>query len=494
MEKDYQKLIVKIKSYNPNPNLELIDSAWEFAKLAHYGQRRLSGEATITHSLAVADILADWKLDSVSIVAGLLHDTIEDCGVKKEELVKEFGGDVATLVDGVTNIGKLKLRGSKDEEFVENLRKMLLVMAKDLRVVFIRLSDRLHNMRTLQFLPENKQKRISRETLEVFAPLAERLGIGGLKSELEDLAFPYVYPEDYKRVIEKSKLHYKKAEEHIIKMKRNLLKKLAGEGIKTKIHTRRKTLYSLWKKLLRPEINWDFEKIHDIVALRILVNTVENCYASLGIVHHIFKTAPHIGISDFIAKPKPNGYRSIHTKVFGPGDRLVEVQITTNEMHEENEYGLAAHWHYSLKKSGKANQQVIERGFFAPTEKIKWVRQLVGWQKTETDSEEFLRAVKFDALAERIFVFSPKGDVYDLPVDATPIDYAYSVHTDLGDYLKAAKADGKIVPLSYKLKSGQIVEILKSKEKRSPNHDWLEFVVTTQARREINKYLRRVDK
>jgi len=491
MDEKFEKLIAKIKGFNPNPNLELISKAWEFAKIAHYGQKRLSGDETITHPLEVADILSDWKLDSVSIAAGLLHDTVEDCGIKKKELADEFGEDVAELVDGVTNIGKIKLRGSKDEEFVENLRKMLLYMAKDLRVVFLRLADRLHNMRTLEFLPIEKQVRIVRETLQVFAPLAERLGIGEVKSELEDLAFPYVYPDEYKKVIEKSKIHYKKAGEHLKKMKRRLLKKLAEEKIKAKIYSRKKHLYSLWRKLDRPEIKWDFAEVYDIVALRILVENVEQCYAALGIVHTLYKPVPYIGISDFIAQPKPNGYRSIHTKVLGPGGRATEVQITTRNMHEENEYGLAAHWHYSLKKSGKANEKIIERGFFAPTEKIKWVKQLVEWQKTETDSEKFLESVKLDALNERIFVFSPKGDVYDLPVGASPVDFAASVHTDFLKFLKGAKVDGKVAPLNYKLKSGQLVEILKTKEERKPNPDWLQFVVTNLARGEIEKYLRK---
>lgn len=494
MEQEFQELISKIKEYNPNPNLDLILKAWEFAQIAHYGQKRTSGDPAISHPLAVSEILAGWKLDSVSITAGLLHDTIEDCGIKKEELIKEFGKDVADIVDGVTNIGKLELRVSKNEQFVENLRKMFLVMAKDLRVVFLRLADRLHNMRTLEFLPEEKRVRIARETLEIFAPLAERLGIGELKGELEDLSFPYAYREEHKKLIEKSKFHYKKADVNIKKMKRNLLKKLAAQGIKAKIQSRKKNLYSLWKKLNRPEIDWDFDKVNDIVALRILVDTVEDCYVALGIVHQSYKPAPNIGISDFIAQPKPNGYRSIHTKVFGPGERIVEVQIRTYQMHDEAEYGLAAHWYYSLKKSGKAHDKIVEHGFFAPTEKIKWVRQLVEWQKSETDSDEFLKAVKFDAFSERIFVFSPKGDVFDLPKGATPVDFAYAVHTDFGNYIKAAKVNGKVAPLTYKLKSADVVEIIKGKGERIPNAHWLSFVVTTQAKREIGKALRKARK
>ena len=491
MDKDFHKLVTKINRYNPNPNLELIKSAWEFAKIAHYGQKRQSGDPAITHSLAVSEILADWKLDSVSIAAGLLHDTIEDSNVKKDELKKEFSEDVADLVDGVTNIGKLKLREKKEAEFTENLRKMLLVMAKDLRVVFLRLADRLHNMRTLEFLPYEKQKRIARETLEIFAPLAERLGIGEAKAELEDLAFQYVYPEEFKRLLKESKHHYKKAESHIRKMKRTLLKKLAKDKIRAIIHSRKKHIYSLWKKLERPGINWDFNEIHDIVALRIIVDKVEECYTSLGIVHETYKPAPQIGVSDFIAQPKPNGYRSIHTKVFGVGGRVVEIQIRTYQMHEEAETGIAAHWHYSLMKSGKADQKQVERAFFAPTDKIKWVKQLVEWQESETDSDEFLQAVKFDALSSRIFVFSPKGDIYDLPINSTPVDFAFAVHTELAKYIKAAKVNGKVVPLDYKLKSGDVVEIIKSKNKREFPRHWKEFVITTIAKRELRKQLRK---
>lgn len=491
MDEEYQKLVTKIKNYNPNPNINLIKAAWEFAKKAHLGQVRVSGEPTISHPLAVSNILADWKLDSVSIAAGFLHDTIEDCDVTKEELTKNFGEDVAYLVDGVTKIGKLKLREKKEEEFVENLRKMLLVMAKDLRVVFLRLADRLHNMRTLQYLPEEKQKRIARETLEVFAPLAERLGIGEVKGELEDLAFIYVYPEEYKKVKKLAKPYYKKIEANIKKMKRSILKRLLKEKVKAKVHSRKKHTFSLWKKLQRSDVDWDFGKVNDIIALRIIVGTVEECYLALGVVHKLYKPVTSIKISDFIAHPKPNGYRSIHIKVFGPQNHIVEIQIRTEEMHEEDENGLAAHWHYALMKSGKANEKRIEGGFFAPTEKIKWIKQLVEWQKSETDSEEFVKAVKFDALSSRIFVFSPKGDVFDLPTNATPVDYAYAVHTDLGNFIKQAKVDGKIVSLDHKLKNADVVEITKTKNPKVPSRDWLRFVVTTLAKTEINKQLRK---
>ena len=496
MENEFNELLKTIKTYNfKDKDLTILRRAWEFAKTAHTGQKRLSGGPYAMHELETAKILASWKLDTTTIVAGLLHDTVEDGAAKLNDLEKEFSKDVANLVDGVTKISYLRLRGSREEEFVENLRKMFLAMAKDLRVVLVKLADRLHNMQTLQAVPEEKQVRIARETLEVYAPLAERLGMGGVKTQLDDLAFPYVYPDEFGKVKSLSMIHYKKTEEHIRKVKTTILKSLIKEKIEAKVDGRKKHLYSLWKKLERPEIDWDFTKIHDIVALRVLVKTTPQCYTALGVVHGHYKPVPHLGVSDFIAQPKPNGYRSIHTKVFGPAGRIVEVQIRTLEMHKEAEYGVAAHWHLSMLKANKGiSSQEVEEGKrnIVDQNKFRWVRQLVDWQKEISDSKKFLEAVKFDALSERIFVFSPKGDVFDLPVGSTPIDFAYTVHTDLGDFIKGAKVDGKIVPLNFKLGSGQVVEIIKSKNVKTPNKDWLEFVVTTLARRELNKYLRKV--
>ncbi len=491
VELEFEKLIKEIKSYSSRPNIPAIKNAWRFAKLAHAGQKRLSGEDFVVHPLAVARRLAEWRLDSTSIIAGLLHDTIEDGGAKREDIVSGFGERVAELVDGVTKVTTLRLRGSKEAIFTENLRKMLLVMAKDLRVILVKLADRLHNLNTLYALPLKKQIENAEETLEIYAPLAERLGMGKVKGELEDLAFSYVYPDEYKKVIDESAVFYKEAEKHIEIMKRRILKELARNGIMAQIHGRKKHLYSLWLKLQRPEIDWDFSKVHDIVALRIITGTVVNCYTALGITHQVYKPVPHIGISDFIAQPKPNGYQSIHTKVFGPGGRIVEVQIRTRKMHEEAEFGIAAHWAYGEAKSSGAKDVKLEKGEVTVGEKLTWVKQLVRWQNELTDTKEFLRAVKFDALKHRNFVFSPQGDVYDLPAGATPIDFAYAVHTDLGNYLKGVKVDGRIVPLNYKLKSGEVVEILKSRNKKPPNRDWLEFVATTLARREIKKHLRK---
>jgi GTP pyrophosphokinase len=489
LDNKYNQLIADIKNFNSNADTKKVYKAWEFTLLAHGNQKRFSGDPYASHGLETAQILANWKLDTDSIIAGLLHDTIEDGGAKESDLVSEFGSDVAKLVKGVTKVSNIKLRGSEEEEFIENLRKMFFAMAKDLRVVIVKLADRLHNMRTLKYVPKGKQKRIAKETLEVYAPLAERLGMGELKANLEGLAFPFIYPGEYKKVKKDSKTHYRKAKEYIKKMKRAILKECSLEKIKPQIDGREKCLFSLWMKLKRPEIEWDFSKIHDIVALRIVVDTIPQCYTVLGLVHGLYKPVPQIGISDFIAQPKPNGYQSIHTKVFGFGKKVVEVQIRTRKMHEQAEFGVAAHWVYSqAKKKGVKDEFLEKGGVSAGGPKLRWIRQLANWQKEIKDSKEFIKAVKFDALGHRNFIFSPKGDVYDLPVGATPVDFAFAVHTDLGNYIKSAKVNGKIVPLSYELKSGDVCEIVKTKNSKKPNKDWLEFVTTTVARRKIKSY------
>ena len=492
IDKNFEEMLSAIKEYNPQADFPTIKKAWAFAKLAHTGQKRLTGEPFVMHVLSVAKKLTEWKLDSTSIVAALLHDSIEDGGAKREDIVNEFGEEAATLVDGVTKVTTLRLKGSKESEFTENLRKMLLVMAKDLRVILVKLADRLHNMETLFALSPEKQKANAEETLEIYAPLAERLGMGEVKGRLEGLAFPYIYPKEYKSLLKRSGPYFKKAQMQITKMKKVLHKKLLKEGIRVEIQGRKKHIYSLWKKLQRQEIDGDFKKVRDIIALRVIVPTVSQCYAALGIVHSSYKPVPHFGVSDFIAQPKPNGYRSIHTNVFGPDGAIVEVQIRTELMHHEAEEGVAAHWAYSEKKATLTTAEGLKKtGVFAPPEMLSWVKQLVDWQKEMSDSEEFAKAVKFDALRHRNFVFSPLGDVYDLPVGATPIDFAYAVHTALGHNTVGAKVDGKMVPLDFKLRSGQVVEILKSKNPKGPNNDWLQFVVTTIARREIAKYFRK---
>ncbi len=487
----FKDLVAKVRAYNPQADFNLIKKAYRAAQKAHGGQMRFSGQPVINHCLAVANFLADWRLDSASIAAGLLHDTVEDTDLKIEDIEKDFGPDIARLVAGLTRVGKIKLRGTNSEDFIENLRKMFLAMSRDLRVVLIKIADRYHNMLTLEYLPSQKSEGIARETLEIYAPLAERLEMGQVKGELEDLAFPFVYPKDYRWVKSYSSPYYQKAQKKLRKIKRELLYRLAKEGIRAKVEGRAKHLYSLWRKLLRPDIEKDIERIHDLMALRIITSQMKDCYIALGVVHKIWRPVPYLGVRDWIAQPKPNGYQSIHTNVFLGDGRIFEIQIRTQRMHEEAEHGLAAHWYYSqVKQKAKFSGEELEDKNFSPEEKMGWVRQLAAWQKEIVDSQDFINSVRFDALSHRIFVFSPKGDAYDLPEGATPVDFAYAVHTDLGDQVGAAKVNGKMVPLSYRLKNGQMVEIIKDKKRSGPAEDWLDFVVTRLARRKINQEIK----
>lgn len=468
----------------------MFNKALEFAKLAHYGQTRFSGDPYITHPQAVAETLKNWHLDETTIIAGLLHDTVEAGGATRVDLVKEFGEDVARLVDGVTKVTEIRLTGKLEENFVESLRKMILVMARDLRVVFIKLADRLHNLQTIKYIDAQSQIDNAKETLEIYAPLAERLGMGEVKGQLEDLSFPYAFPEEYQNLKQKTQRLFTESGRYIEKFKKQLLVLLKPQIPKATINTRYKHLYSLWRKLKRPEIDGDVNKIHDLIAARILVNTIEECYQALGLIHGKWHPVPYLGVSDFIANPKPNGYRSIHTKIFGPDGKIVEIQIRTFEMHEQAEMGIAAHWQYAQAKSSGATDERLQKGQTGVSSKLMWVKQLAAWQKEITDSKEYLEAVKFDALQHRNLIFSPKGDVYDLPKGATPIDYAYAVHTKLGHQAAGAKVNGKLVSLDHKLINGDVVEIMLDRNRKAPNHDWLSFVVTTTARREISKALK----
>lgn len=486
----YNQLLQKARQSSVELNLGKIERAWEFANLAHTGQMRLSGEPFINHPTTVALTLIGWRLDTDAVVAGLLHDTIEDGGATREDLVTQFGEPVALIVDGVTKITGIHLTGSRDQQYVENLRKMLLVMAKDLRVVLVKLADRLHNMQTLSALPPESQIANAQETLEIYAPLAERLGIGEIKGVLEDLSFPYVYPREAKALADLTKPLYAQGQRYINNFRRQLLSHLAAQIPTAVVNIRQKHLYSLFKKLQRPGIDGDITKIHDIVASRVIVDTTEQCYLALGIIHGLFHPVPYLGISDFIASPKPNGYRSIHTKVFGPKGRIVEIQIRTHQMHEEAEMGIAAHWHYAQAKAGGASDSALQKGQIQVSPKLGWVKQLVSWQQEFTSTEEYLQALKFDALQHRHLVFSPAGDVYDLPEGATPVDFAYAVHTDLGNRTVSAKVNGKLVPLDYRLQNGDVVEIAASKNPKKPSQKWLEFVVTADARHSISKSLR----
>lgn len=485
----YTKLLKNIQENGLEVDLNRLNRVYQFAEKAHQGQVRQTGEAYINHPLATADILVSWKQSQPAIEAALLHEVIENGGVSLEEISSEFGDEVALLVEGVTRIGKVKLRGKTDQVFIENLRKMFVAMAKDIRVVLIRLADRYDNMTTLDAVPLNKQKRIGEETLEVYAPLAERLGMGHLKGELEDLAFPYVYPNEYRWLSEIAKPYVEKAVRVTKKAIIEIEQKLKANNIEAQVNGRHKHRYSLFKKLKRPEIDGDISKVHDLVALRIITNTKLDCYAALGLVHDLWKPLPFVGISDFIAQPKPNGYQSIHTKVLDRHGNIIEVQIRTKEMHEQAEYGTAAHTFYHQAKASGASDEKLEKGLaFRVKEKMDWIRELANWQKEVSSKEEYIKNLKLDALSERIFCFSPNGDVYDLPKDATPVDFAFAVHSDLGLHIQGAKVNQRIVPLNHLLKSGDLVEIIKSKDKHYPNRDWLQSVKTSKAKNKILKF------
>jgi len=463
---------------------------YKYVRNAHSGQVRQTGDPLFTHPVTVAYYLASWGLDQVTVEAGLLHEVIETSKVTLKDVEWVFGEECARLVDGVARVGQVKLRGSRDEEFLENLRRMFVAMAQDIRVVIIRLADRLHNISTLDAVPISKQKRISLETLEVYAPLADRLGMGKLKGDLEDSAFPYVYPEEYNWLVTIAKPHFKYSEDNILETINRIRQQLAKHGIKAHTEYRLKRKYSLFRKLLRPEINRDISRIHDLMAIRIITEDTASCYSTLGIIHQYWKPVPFLGISDFISQPKPNGYQSIHTKVFDNRGNIVEVQIRSEEMHLQAEFGAAAHFAYTRAKHEGASDEKLEKGTaFTISEKMAWVKQLAGWQQQVVGVKETLSDFHLDALSHHIYVFSPKGDVYDLPEDATPVDYAFNVHSNLGFYIQSAKINDKIASVDAKLKSGDVVEIIKTKKPKLPNRNWLRFVKTHKAKLEIKKAL-----
>ena len=474
---------MNVKEFSEKNPASLVGRAYAMAKKAHASQKRTSGEPYFAHPLAAAQHVADWNLDEQSIAAALLHDVAEDTSISIEELRTEFGEDVAFLVDGVTKLGKIKYRGVETQ--VENLRKMILALSEDIRVVIVKLGDRLHNMTTLAALPPQKQRRIALETMDIYAPLAYRLGMQGLSGELEDLAFPYIYPQEYKWLIENVSERYEERERYLDRVKPIAVKELAANGITPlTVDSRAKRYSSLYKKLLRYEM--DVEKIYDLVALRIVVSSVEECYAALGIIHKLWPPLPG-RIKDYIALPKPNGYRSLHTTVFCLDQKITEIQIRTQEMHEESENGIAAHWAYEQIKGGKAYAR--RQAVTAEKKELAWVQQLRSWQKEFTNPEEFISSLKIDFFRDRIFAITPKGEVMDLPAGASPIDFAYQVHSAIGDTCSGAKVNGKIVPLNYELRSGDVVEIMTQKNKL-PSESWLEFVTTASAKHHIRMRLR----
>ncbi|MBI2035754.1 MAG: bifunctional (p)ppGpp synthetase/guanosine-3',5'-bis(diphosphate) 3'-pyrophosphohydrolase [Candidatus Liptonbacteria bacterium] len=473
------------ESIKKNPD-GIIARAYAFAEKSHKGQSRKNGEAYFNHALAAANNVASWNLDDESVAAALLHDVVEDTDVTLEKLKREFGEEIAFLVDGVTKIGKIRYRGIENQ--VENLRKMLLALSEDIRVIIIKLGDRLHNMKTLSSVPREKQRRIALETMEIYSPIAYRLGMQHLSGELEDLAFPYIYPQEYTWLKKEVKDAYEKRAKYLERVKKALLQELQ----KNKLHPlfidfRAKRYASLYKKLLRYDM--DINKIYDLVALRVIMENVSECYAALGIVHNLWPPVPG-RIKDYIAMPKPNGYRSLHTTIICLDEVITEIQIKTKEMHEEAENGIAAHWLYEQTKGTGKNMQ--KRSISPDKKELQWVEQLRNWQKEFSNPEEFLDSLKIDFFRDRIFVITPRGEVRDLPVGATPIDFAYQIHSDVGNSCSGAKVNGKIVTLDHQLQSGNVVEIITQKNKK-PSSSWLNFVKTAGARNKIKSALKGSD-
>ncbi|HHY90841.1 MAG TPA: bifunctional (p)ppGpp synthetase/guanosine-3',5'-bis(diphosphate) 3'-pyrophosphohydrolase [Clostridiales bacterium] len=472
-----ENLLAQIQQYNPNSDLSLIIKAYNFAERAHEGQIRKSGEKYFVHPFEVAKILAQLDMDDATIIAGLLHDVIEDTKHDYEQIKKEFGEEVASLVEGVTKLGKLSYE-TKEERQAESLRKMFLAMAKDIRVIIIKLADRLHNMRTLKYMNEEKKKEKAKETLEIYAPIAHRLGISKIKWELEDLALRYLDPEGYYDLVEKVAKKRKEREEYINEVIKQLKEGLASLNIEYEISGRSKHFYSIYRKMVYQHKS--FEEIFDLTAIRVIVETVKDCYAVLGVVHTMWKPIPG-RFKDYIAMPKPNMYQSLHTTVIGPNGEPFEIQIRTWEMHRTAEYGIAAHWKY---KEGRKDDNDLD-------DKLRWLRQLLEWQRDMKDPKEFMESLKIDLFTNEVFVFTPKGDVIDLPAGSTPIDFAYKIHSDIGNRCVGAKVDGRIVPINYELKNGNIVEILTSNHSNGPSRDWLQFVKSTQAKNKIRQWFRK---
>ncbi len=460
-----------------SPEAEQIAQAIDFARQAHAGQSRASGDPYIEHPLAVASILADLKMDVPTIIAALLHDVVEDTPYTLEDVEQSFGSEVAQLVDGVTKLDRLEVR-TREEEQAENLRKMLLAMAKDIRVILIKLADRLHNMRTLKHLDPHRVQRIAKETMEIYAPLAHRLGIYRIKWELEDLAFQHLHPEAFRTMKELVAKKRKEREAAVEAVTQELTRRLEQMGMVAELSGRAKHLYSIYQKMYKQ--GKDFSQIFDLVATRVMVETVKDCYAVLGLVHSLWKPVPG-RFKDYIAMPKSNLYQSLHTTVMGPEGEPLEVQIRTFEMHHTAEYGIAAHWRY---KEGSKEDREFEQ-------KLSWLRQLLEWQRDMRDAREFMDTLKVDLFSDEVFVFTPKGDVLDLPAGSTPIDFAYRIHTDVGNHCVGAKINGRIVPLTTALENGDIVEVLVNRKSAGPSVDWLNIVQTSQAKNRIRQWIRK---
>lgn len=468
-----EELIKKIKNYNPKSDTDLIRRAYEIAAEIHKNERRSSGEPYIVHPLEVASILADFKVDDASICAALLHDVVETSSASMKILKEEFGEEIVTLVDGLTKITELKSKG-RDVYQSESIRKMLFATTKDIRVLIIKLADKLHNMRTLDYLPKEKQQRIAQEAMDVYAPLAYRLGIERIRSQIEDLAFKVLEPKEYKDIDEKIKRNKKARDEEMLKIKRFLERALSEGGIDAEVSGRIKTHYSIYKKMLRK--NRTFEAIFDVIGLRVITKTTDDCYKVLGVVHNMWKPIPR-RFKDFIAMPKVNMYQSLHDVVIGPEGTIVEIQIRTDEMDRFAEEGIAAHWQYK----GMGTDRTFDK-------KLSWLKQIMEWQQETKTGKEFVESLEIDFFGDEIYVFTPKGDVIELPKSSTPLDFAYAIHSDLGDHCSGAKINGTFGNLRHELRTGDVIEIITSKTQK-PSRGWLSIVKTAKAKNKIRKYL-----
>lgn len=478
----YKELIASVRKYHPSDDISMIEKAYHVADEAHKGQVRKSGEAYIIHPLCVAIILAELELDKETIVAGLLHDVVEDTVMTVEEITEEFGAEVALLVDGVTKLGQLAYDADKVEVQAENLRKMFLAMAKDIRVILIKLADRLHNMRTLKYMTPEKQKEKARETMDIYAPIAQRLGISKIKIELDDLSLKYLEPEAYYDLVEKVALRKSVRDDYVQQLVGEVKKSIEAAGIKADIEGRAKHFFSIYKKMKNQGKTID--QIYDLFAIRIIVESVKDCYAALGVIHEMYKPIPG-RFKDYIAMPKPNMYQSLHTTLIGPTGQPFEIQIRTYEMHRTAEYGIAAHWKYKEASDGKNVQNQEE-------EKLSWLRQILEWQRDMSDNREFMSLLKsdLDLFSDTVFCFTPTGDVKNLPNGSTPVDFAYSIHSAVGNKMIGAKVNGKLVPIDYVIQNGDRIEILTSQNSKGPSRDWLNIVKSTQAKSKINQWFR----
>ena len=481
----YQELIASVKKYHPSTDISLIEKAYKTADTAHKGQVRKSGEAYIIHPLCVAIILAELELDKETIVAGLLHDVVEDTVMTVEEIASEFSEEIALLVDGVTKLGQLSYDADKVEVQAENLRKMFLAMAKDIRVILIKLADRLHNMRTLKYMTPEKQKEKARETMDIYAPIAQRLGISKIKIELDDLSLKYLEPEAYYDLVEKVALRKSVRDDYVQSLVKEVSKHIENAGIKAQIDGRAKHFFSIYKKMVNQHKTLD--QIYDLFAIRIIVDNVKDCYAALGVIHEMYKPIPG-RFKYYIAMPKPNMYQSLHTTLIGPTGQPFEIQIRTFEMHRTAEYGIAAHWKYKEAANNGGTVATTK----SEEEKLSWLRQILEWQKDMSDNKEFMSLLKSDLnlFSDTVFCFTPSGDVKNLPTGSTPVDFAYSIHSAVGNKMIGAKVNGKLVPIDYEIQNGDRIEIITSQNSKGPSRDWLNIVKSTQAKNKINQWFR----